>query len=578
MAKTNINTNFTKIQTPALLTNSQSIVNQQSHSAYAVYALERYKVCCEDPSQPLFERLWRFHPELLPHVLYNCNLQTILMCRLVSKEFHHAVATCHLWLSYSPFFSKAAISFLFAELYPSIKSHPSTRSSSSSKSSVKEKFEFAKANTEVDVILSINQLLKLPPELACIDQNRLKVILAIKNISELTKLNNRLIKPSNVKLINKIKGLDIIKINPDQITNELLVSISKNLTALPTFTTLAIQNRKNLFHNFPTLTNLTINDTSEKEILNLPNSLKKLHINSAHSISFNLSDSLINLANFTIGVISNDLTLTLPASLSNLINLVIENIYKFDNSPPSMQFKIDAFCNKLTNLFIGKINENVGLTLTSSHALDILNLKIRSIDTCATVTLSNSFRNLTNLEIQCMWRNVTLNCSASMPNLESLTIGYIYKSCTLNFPASMPNLKSITIGSIHIFRSCSLYWPTSMPKLVSLTIGDIFDNESGDIFGNACTFNLPTSMPNLESLTIGNIYSTHVTLSASLPKLKNLTIDGHHATLKLPTTVDDVKIFVIETAHDDAIHKLLTLINDRINTSNTTCCVECCIQ
>lgn len=174
--------------------------------------------------------------------------------------------------------------------------------------------------------------------------------------------------------------------------------------------------------------------------------------------------------------------------------------------------------------------------------------------------------------------HVLYNC-----NLKTILMFLLTSSTngTFNCPTSMLNLESITTGSIHIFRSCYLYWPTSMPNLVSLIIGDIFSNESGDFFGNKCIFNLPISMPNLESLTIGKIYSTHVTLSASLPKLKNLTIGGHHAILKLPTPADSRKIFIIETAHDDTIHKLLTLINDKINISNTTSCLgclDCCVQ
>lgn len=621
MANKTSSKDYAVIITPTYRSNPINITDQTSDSPRAVHAIRDHISYAKNITQALFRRGCVDLDGVILHIMFSCNFHSVLALRLVSREFCDLASKEKIY-PYTPLANSAAISFLYNKLHPT-ELHPVVHES------ILQKFNFAKANTEVHimhsiydllkispildsipenrlklileiqnitelnqlkdilleqsnakfinkiqvlevhVMLSINDLLNLSPTLDSILENRLKVILTIRNIAELNQLSGILLEQSNPKFITRIKGLDIRKININNTIKESLISISQNLNSLESFTDLAVQNLI-LLPNFLTFTNLTIENLfiKEKEVLDLPNTLKKLKIGLFSNFrtvlrSFNLSDTLISLTNFTIGRIFNDFILTLPASLSNLTSVSIQSISKYEDSPPGIKLTVYASCNRLRNLSIGKIGEKTHLTL--AYSLDnLLSLEIRSIEKCATLTLSNSLKNLENLEIGTIHRDVTLNLSVGMLNLVKISIGFMYKNCTLNWPSYMPKLESLSID--YISRNCSFNWP-SMPNLLSLTIGSIHAIDRGCSSG---IFYFPASMPNLSSLSIGETYNTNIILPASLPNLKDLTIKGLHATL-VSTTLDGPNNFMIETPHDDNTAKLLTLINDRINRASLKC-------
>ncbi len=184
-----------------------------------------------DPQKPLVERLCFCYPEFLLDVLINGDLQTLLNFRRISKEMNIFVSTKNAYCN--PLFEKVTVSVLYNQLYPDIQK------------TVKAKCDFAQTtDIELQIITSsiFDNLLQMEEILDL--KNRLKIILKIENIDELNKLQLLLVQNYKHFLAN-LKILDFselfIDANNILLFNTLLASISQNLDALTSLTTLVIR-------------------------------------------------------------------------------------------------------------------------------------------------------------------------------------------------------------------------------------------------------------------------------------------------------------------------------------------------
>lgn len=375
-------------RTPSLPNNTQDIVKQDSNFSRASKAIEQYNLSIEKAPKTFFSQC---DLPILSQILFDCDLGSILALRLVSKGFYFA-STQKANCLCCALADKAAISFRYQDMY---------NLNRSMDRSIQEKFNFAKENTEICIISSMNYLLCLSSML----NFRLGVILNIENLRELNRLQLLLEKQPETKIIGKIKGLNCERLEVNASTdvpiNEFL---TKNLIFLPGLTTLLIANiRSNI--NFI-----------------LPDSLHNLsHFTISGTIfpgaAFTIPNSLNHLNTLTIGNIS-QATLRLPASLESLTVLTIGNI------DSGSTFALPNTLNSLTTLTIGNIGKGICLKLLGSLN-NLKTLIVGNIPEKAILELPDSLDNLTTLQLGNIALGASLKLPTSFKSLENFTVGII---------------------------------------------------------------------------------------------------------------------------------------------------------
>lgn len=356
--------------------------------------------------EPLILReLWSKNPEIIPQIFHR--LIDILKLRLVTKELYRFVTSTTISGDHTLLSSRAFISFNYDEIHPVVEK------------SIRENFDFAKANTQVDVKISLDRLFKSKPILPSVPHNRLNFIIKIDSRKALEDFLKLLSEDKNNTRINQIIGLDLEKIQVDQfslpIINQLLniefISKLKKLSlgklynislTLPSFPELSLltfgscigQVSINALGSFPALSTLSFGEIlCGSFALNLPDELPSLKI-----LSFEDSSAVNS-------------TIKLPNFLPQLRACSFKNIWiiklVFPNELPELE-----------TLIFKNISIAEPLNLPLLPRLRILSFGILGFS--------------------------IYNFPKTLPMLTELSFGKINSSATLNLPTSLDNLKNLT--------------------------------------------------------------------------------------------------------------------------------------
>lgn len=551
-------TDGTSVDKASLPSNTLDVMNQESASPRASDAISEHLVGIVTITQALFGREYENLHEIILNFLFRCDLRTMLALRLVSRGFYEFVSKPSAMPEnneHSPLMHRSASSFGYDQFCD-----PSE--------DILPKLDFVlQQNTDIHIAIRINSFIKHSDHLKSIEPNRLKIILQFRNRNEVHQLQTLLSNGNQPKFLDKIKVLDFSQLTID---SDSVTSISNLLNA--------VANNMVFFSN---LTCLQIGEIESNTILNLPNTQV-----------FN------NITKLTIGKIDYNAVCDIPKAFFNITSLTIGDIgnngsiLSFDREvlklPDSFPF--------LKNLTIGHIRS--GVTLNLPTLLDKLeNLSIGDVQ--GTVKMPTLLPNLICLNIDTIGNPFSNATLAKLLNLRSLTINKIpnqfslirkpalYERTSTCLTASLPNLtKLIIIEMDH----CHFKLSTSFPSLISFSIKKI---------SNSSLLELPQFLPSLTNLSIENIPDYYTTIADpkqkgifdgtlpellesqrtiskatiklpdSLIKLTELSINGHHAILRVPSIPDGFKTFIIESPHDKVTRKLLNAINKRLNVENT---------
>lgn len=413
----------------------------------------------------------------------------------------------------NPLSEKVTISFQHSQLHPA-RDH-----------SMQEKYIFAyNNNIDIDISISTSDLLNLSSTLSSIPQNRLRIILKIRNLAELNQLQTLFSNQPNIKFVDKIKELDFKEFD--------------------------------LNNNFEATINAFFSTISNK--LNLFSSLTNIAIGKITDITLNPSQLLDNLINLSIHYIEDSGTLNLPDSMKSLATLRIE---KFGDG---CTINFPASLNNLTHLTI-----RGNLTASPLQLPDLLNDFIAAVtNSKTTFTLPSSLPSLSTLILSDIGSYVTLIFPNVITSLTNLSLKNIASSNTLNLPRFFDNLTSLSLNGYQVNLL-----PISFTNFTSLKIDHIFENDPSGVLPNKLfsfyikkTFYATTNLSafsNLKNLTIGNIGKE---LVLNLPLLNKLLIEHiSDSILSIPVSLINLTDFEIGNASTGV---RLNLPNSLVNLKN----------
>lgn len=490
--------------------NSQNIVRQDSQSPRVNDSGFRPPI-----PEPLFRReafqavvskLLKHYPDLVLKILLNSDLPTILQLRLVSKVFWLASITnteiC------SPLTNKAAISFLLTQFHPTLTS------------SIKEKYEFAVNNTEINIPITLAGLFNPLQTLNSIPKNKLKVILLITSPTELNRIQTLLLNQDDDNT-NKTQVLDLLSRIKEL---KFDFTINKNFEKLLN----TISNNERLFSNLEKLYVSHIDDDVEIKFPKLPN-LKKLDITTVGvGISLDL-ESCEGLESFSIKMSHNN-TLKLAKSLDKLKTLTIKHIYNNQITLPQTKLKnlqslsLCSFYEWNHKLIFPEIDNLQDLTYNAASDHNMITFAFSTVQTLTIEYVGPDYPNsiVTGLIYETgvtrLQKKPNFDFLSQLTGLSSFSIKYIDDDTILEFPnLTHKNLRTLSIGSIskNIKINPSTFWnnietfsidsidyetvfciPKSCFNLKKLSIGTIHEG---------ATFKIPALFTNLTSISIQNI-------------------------------------------------------------------------
>lgn len=458
--------------------------------------------------------------EIWNNILLNTSLKQILMLRLISKMWLALIEGTN-FLS-----NQASIIFQYNQLYPNIDKSTSL------------KLSFAKKNNiESSIAISIDEFLKSSEISRSIPENKLKIILLIKDLRNLQQLQGILGKDSYPKFFDKIKEINMKDLEVDSgsvnLINNLLNNISNNANLLNSLSSLVFGK---------ICTNITL--TFPKEM----NMLKKL----------------------TFGNIDPYNTITLPSEANDLKVLVIQNLHV------DCTLHLPTYLPSLERLSIGKICAQVKLKLPTSCE-KLVHFSIAQIEEKFDLVLPKSFNNIRTLSIGDIGHNSTIDLSG-VKELTSLAIGKTSYGVKVNLPKVFDKLRIFSLGEVQespVFRN------TSFPCLIKFIIKKI----------NPGYFGLPNGMNALTTLVIENMHAANLTIPI-LNKLKTLIIGnmnegssiqfpdllpeltffkiyfvGSRATMKLPKELKNLKTLSIGEINNKILLKQLEDLSQKLSIS-----------
>lgn len=354
-------------------------------------------------------------------------------------------------------------------------------------------------------------------------QDVLKIILDIKDCSEMQLLQEFIQKGAYIHLLNKVQKLNFCRINEygphykyessiiDSLTLGLMTEIESNI------------------HYFPNLVGINLTEHVDKQIAKFPkivNQLTKLFYPSRDTIKAINAPNLeyLEVQNLSLTEGNNNCTI----KLNNLLDLKINGIdtgkkYDFFNNVEYLTASLNLVLPNLQRLQIGKNLEGykwdcVGfnLNLSQSKLPNLDELKIGTV-TKQSSLLFPSFPNLRYLLIcECYeYCNVKFE---ELSKLEILEIGYMGKNSTCQLPNSLNSLTRLVLVGLDSTTNFRL--PTTLPNLQYLELRSL--NE-------AIIEKLPNFLPKVEDLCIQGpdyrvLCSGKINFSLSYDNLENLTI------------------------------------------------------
>lgn len=416
-----------------------------------------------------FFNYYRLFPhEVIAYLLSFFDAKSILLLRLISKEFLNFVSTKFCTndkLNLSILSRKAAISCPYSLIFPRVDQ------------SVSSKVDFArKEELENHVAVHVSDFESIEPSFYTFLDNK-KIIIEINSLDEL-------------KAFEDLVGHDC---------NETLTSINTDLEInCSDFETIGCLHKKlsenpleDRFLKFKNKNNLK-EDAFTEYIKNLKISIKKIElILNIKELNFEKAELNAEGENFH------------PIPTYSILSYT--NFYEGGYSYNDPTFK------KLTTIKLGNIEK--GLTWLMSDAYFTLkNLSVGNIEDQGTLKLSSSCSNITNLTLKDINSKKIIRQIAKLQKLEDLSLGTI--KVDFELPYSLSSLCTLNIGDIE--ENVTLTIPSSYTKLKSLSIGT---------FLNASNLEIKSLLPSVAMLSLESIYSD-ITLQPFLqfPNLNSLFI------------------------------------------------------
>lgn len=523
----------------------------------------------------IFERSCYMFPELFSLVSDISDVKSILLLRLISKNFFTFVnwylsKNKRLTVSFAinDFLKQSHCSqneiftplkeenLMFTRTHHQLTPIQLEANEKARFYNIVSKFNFAKENANIQIIASIENLFHISLILNSISDDQLRITLTINNFSELKSAQNIFSTQEDREIFNKITKLDLsaINISNDNILddiNSLLIIVTQNIDLFPNINTLILGNVEtdvnlalpsvvktlNLggcMHNCFTLRLL---ETSK----NLENLRIKFIKRNAQLI---ITDSFKNLKSLRIGPLNNSASCHISNEINNLQVLMIGNMHEYSS------IKLPSLLNNLTSLTMGYVNSECSELEFPTSLHKLTNLSLGDIDCSKFVFKPDSLDNLTTLKLSETNENFIL--PDSLPSLKTMILENV--SQHFKWPTYLDNLTSLSIGNLY-YKFFIL--PNSLRKLTTLSVKNINSHTS---------LILPDSLSNLEVLTIGDLgdrkYLEKLMESEKNDKRPNSlywakTTIGH-ARLVLPHSMNKLTLLILGNIDSTAIIKFPT--------------------
>ncbi len=378
--------------------------NQEAHNSLTI----------PNVNKSIWERLLNFPPDILLQIFRK--LHTILALRLVSKQSNQFVSSIMIAGEYSLLSSKAVIPFNFSSIHPEIDQ------------SIEEKFDFAAENAQVEVKIALEDLFESDTVLSSIPQDKLKLIVEIKNPRELKFFRKFLLKEGNEILINQIVGLDLESVGMNDKTVLIINEIFQNKSFISKLSKISFGDLCNVDFKLPSLPEISM--ISFGKFLG--------------EVSVNFSKDYPKMKTLSFESINcTSLELYLPEALPQLKMLSFGDI----SVGKECSIIFPSFLPKLTTLAFNMIS--LRQPILFPEALPKL--------------------------VLCSFGDfyMKVNLPLSLPKLSKLEFGEIGSESVINFPDDLPELTTLIFGDI--LEGAKFNFPTSLKKLKYL------QDESGSV-------------------------------------------------------------------------------------------------
>lgn len=500
----------------------------------------------------LLERLWDCNcHELLVISLLNCDLDTLLQLRVLSRAWLDFISPCPL----TP--NTQNLTLLSSKAIIRLEAH-------NHEGSIERKMcRFAQEfHTEVHMRVIINHELffSLPPIKLSIPNNRLQLDVTIEgNFSsepKLQKINTFFSTHSNKGTYITLTLYHLF----------LLFSIIDNLPKDKLQLRVLIEE-----HYGEWIIVTFFSDSAKEKLINIIKEIK-FSSGAVQPIFFKAiskkSSWFINLEKLFLWEFNNDLKEQLCLfSLPNLKQVNFVSIKGSNVNDLTIMNLSNPWFEKLEVLSIGAIHKNSRVLCRNGnnkidptkHSYIFSNLTklsfIKVIDWGVKISLTNAgFPELKNLSFpkDDVWCNVTINLSySSFPVIKQLIFPSMQDSVLNLFKSSFPEATKCVLGDIDT-ESIANFFHCSLPQLEEFHVGNI----------TCSTMILPEELPKLKVLHLGTIRFTEIVLPKSLPNLQILSIGKKKAILTYSS--NGIKTFILPSAQGEDL-RLLSLINEAIN-------------
>ncbi|PWU07442.1 MAG: hypothetical protein C5B43_00360 [Verrucomicrobia bacterium] len=495
----------------------------------------------------IFNRSAQNQIELLPFdalnlIFLNYNLKTLLLLRLVSKNFCLYISLKQESSPLNGFSLLANKSQLSHDCSPQAPNHDNSLFLS--------KTTFAnESNIPFLINISLEDLSNPNSVIHFASKDTFKLILNISSLEDISYLNEILLNPENIifhEYAKYITGIDLNKITLDNNTipylNKLLATIFKN-SLLPNLNSLILGNiESNFSFNLPnSLTKLII--ASIKNTVNI--ALSQLNAENLQSLTIGNQQDVIRNGKFNdLSPVSNQFPTILSLLQNSLPNF---KSLHFGELPTYTTLNLPDLPN-LEIIYIKALQINANLTFPNN--LEKLNkLVIDRIDPNSTLTFPASPPNLTSLSIRASWGKIKALFPQPLDKLQSLTIDSL-KAHLTNLHTLAPNLTQLCINNLNNYDRLNI----NAPQIIDLTIETI-----GSFIYNCIVINLEGSH-NIKDLTIGTMHSNStLSLPARMEKLHTITIDTlkSNTILNLPDICNNFHTLTIKSIEDNATYEYL---------------------